>query len=69
MSPEREQRIRMRAYGIWERAGRPDGRSIDHWIQAEREIAESAPSGFTDDGKPIWRPSEVERGGAPSARQ
>ena len=33
-------RIRERAYAIWERAGRPDGRHIEHWEQATREIAE-----------------------------
>jgi hypothetical protein len=33
----REQRIRERAYGIWERAGRPDGKATDHWLQAEAE--------------------------------
>jgi len=29
-----------RAYSIWEREGRPDGRSLDHWLQAESELAE-----------------------------
>jgi hypothetical protein len=28
---EREQRIRQRAYSIWEASGRPDGQEIDHW--------------------------------------
>lgn len=31
-------RIRGRAYSIWEEEGRPDGRDGDHWLQAEREI-------------------------------
>lgn len=30
--------IRERAYLLWEREGRPDGRHIDHWLQAEREL-------------------------------
>jgi hypothetical protein len=34
-----EQRVRERAYEIWERTGRPDGKSEEHWLQAEAEIA------------------------------
>ncbi len=33
---DREERIRQRAYGIWEREGRPEGRHDDHWNEAER---------------------------------
>ena len=32
-----KQRIRERAYELWEREGCPQGRHIDHWVQAERE--------------------------------
>jgi hypothetical protein len=32
------ERIRLRAYSIWEREGNPDNRHEDHWYQAEREI-------------------------------
>jgi hypothetical protein len=31
-------RIRQRAYELWERDGRPEGRDRAHWHQAEREI-------------------------------
>lgn len=34
-----EERIRERAYVIWERAGRPEGKQVEHWLQAEAEIA------------------------------
>lgn len=34
-----EDRIRRRAYEIWEREGRPHGREIDHWLRAAQEIA------------------------------
>ncbi len=34
-----EQRIRERAYEIWEHAGRPEGQATEHWHQAEIEIA------------------------------
>ena len=33
-----KQRIRERAYELWEREGRPHGRHVDHWMQAEREV-------------------------------
>jgi hypothetical protein len=33
-----EQAIRERAYAIWEQDGRPEGRSLAHWSQAEVEI-------------------------------
>lgn len=34
-----EERIRRRAYAIWEQEGRPDGRDADHWALAREEIA------------------------------
>jgi hypothetical protein len=33
-----KERIRTRAYYLWEREGRPHGRDIDNWRQAEREM-------------------------------
>ncbi|WP_411755786.1 DUF2934 domain-containing protein [Sinorhizobium meliloti] len=33
-----EERIRRRAYEIWERDGRPDGEHDRHWHQAEKEL-------------------------------
>lgn len=36
---DEETRIRDRAYAIWEREGRPDGRHDEHWEQARRELA------------------------------
>ena len=35
---DKEQRIRVRAYDIWERDGCRDGRAEDHWREAESEI-------------------------------
>jgi hypothetical protein len=34
-----EERIRSRAYELWESEGRPHGREIDHWLQAVQELA------------------------------
>ena len=38
MEPELRRRIEEHAYALWEADGRPDGRAIDYWLQAEREI-------------------------------
>ena len=39
MRSDREERIRQRAYQIWQSEGHAHGRHEDHWHQAEREIA------------------------------
>jgi hypothetical protein len=39
MAEELEERIRKRAHQIWEREGRPENRSDDHWALASEEIA------------------------------
>jgi hypothetical protein len=31
---DREERIRLIAYAIWEEEGRPDGRDTEHWMRA-----------------------------------
>jgi len=33
-----EQRIREKAYEIWEAKGRPEGQESEHWAQARDEI-------------------------------
>ncbi|MBN9332850.1 DUF2934 domain-containing protein [Devosia sp.] len=35
-----ENRIRDRAYQLWEDAGQPDDREQEFWYQAERELVE-----------------------------
>ena len=38
MTPEREDKIRLRALEIWKEQGCPEGRAREHWGQAEREV-------------------------------
>lgn len=38
MADDRDERIRQRAYEIWQKEGAPEGRQAEHWQQAEREI-------------------------------
>jgi hypothetical protein len=35
-----EQRVRERAYEIWEQTGRPEGKAMEHWLQAEAAIVD-----------------------------
>jgi len=35
---EQEEDVRRRAYRLWEEAGRPEGRSEEFWLAAEREV-------------------------------
>ncbi|GEM_PF-1730072 len=35
----REQRIRARAYALWEAEGRPAGRETEHWRAAEQDLS------------------------------
>lgn len=41
MTPSRQDRIRERAYQIWEAAGRPHGDHNAHWEQAQHELEAS----------------------------
>jgi hypothetical protein len=35
-----EERIRLRAYELFEQCGRRDGHALDDWLQAEAELTE-----------------------------
>lgn len=48
MADNRVDRIRERAFELWQREGSPDGRAEDHWQQAEREIDAEDAKGETD---------------------
>lgn len=37
-APFSSEQIAEQARLIWERAGRPDGRDLEHWFQAEYEL-------------------------------
>ncbi|HEY4173219.1 MAG TPA: DUF2934 domain-containing protein [Rhodopila sp.] len=48
IDPEREQRIRERAYHLWETEGKPHGRDVEYWERARELVGmeESAGSGL-----------------------
>jgi hypothetical protein len=39
---DHQERLRQRAYELWEREGRPHGREAEHWKQAEAELGKAA---------------------------
>lgn len=49
----REEKIRVRAYELWEKDGSPDGRADEYWEQARAQIdeEESAADGNGTDPK------------------
>ena len=42
MQNGRDERVRSRAYELWEKEGRPEGRDKEHWSQAETESGDGA---------------------------
>lgn len=52
MKTERQSRLEVLAYKIWEEQGRPEGRQEDHWAEAERRLrsASDAPGQTTQMG-------------------
>lgn len=49
MLPEDDEKIRRRAYEIWEREGRPEGRESEHWQMAAAELAAARTKTDTQD--------------------
>jgi hypothetical protein len=61
MSQDLQEAIRVRAYTIWESEGRPDGRSLEHWLQAEDEAVSAGLYGVLEDGKAVAPPKGAKR--------
>jgi len=41
-SLSREEKVRQRAHELWESEGRPEGKHLEHWQQAEQDILAEA---------------------------
>jgi hypothetical protein len=54
MTAEQQSDIQMLAYFIWERNGKPEGRTLDHWLEAEYLVL-TAP--FVEDTNEKSRPA------------
>lgn len=69
---DREDRIRARAYELWEASGKPSGSETDHWAQAEREIdAQDGAASPQDRAQPgdTVNPAATKRKRAPAKRK
>jgi hypothetical protein len=58
-TPDSNTKIEKRAHELWEAEGCPEGRELEFWLQAERELAEApgaAPAGSSD-GETEQKPS------------
>ena len=42
--------VERRAHQLWEAAGCPPGRELEHWLQAEEEIGDLSAAGEEDPG-------------------
>ena len=72
MGSDREMRIRQRAYEIWDRDGRLEGRADEHWRRAELEImaeesAREVPQAGGPEEEPrIWNVARAAADGRPA---
>ncbi len=65
-----ERAIARRAYQLWEKAGRPTGRDLEHWLRAEAELlAENRRTGpaetIPEAGPNLGPPTAAEPEGPP----
>ena len=42
LAKDHDERVKKRAYELWEREGRPHGKDKEHWSQAEEELTSPA---------------------------
>jgi Protein of unknown function (DUF2934) len=56
------ERLRRRAYELWQQEDRPEGRALDHWLRAEAELAAetSGPARHPGDEAPAGSPQTGE---------
>ena len=48
MTIAHQTKIRDRAYALWERDGSPEGKHLEYWHRAERQLAEEAGVDISD---------------------
>jgi hypothetical protein len=67
MPPDRDERIRQRAYEIWEREGRPHGRDEEHWRMALDELVEEFSEASVTQAVPAARVTGTAKPGGEAA--
>jgi Protein of unknown function (DUF2934) len=68
MNPAVEERIRTRAYELWEAEGRPGGREVEHWLQAAQEVAAANGESRVTAAAPPARRTRSATGGSTARR-
>jgi Protein of unknown function (DUF2934) len=58
MPDNRHTRVSLRAYELWEQAGSPFDRALEHWLAAERDLKadDDAKANFSAEGAPPPEP-------------
>lgn len=51
-----ESEIRARAYALWESEGSPEGRAVDYWHRAERELSEEQGLDRSEEAAEVTQP-------------
>lgn len=54
-----EQKIRDRAFQLWDAAGQPEGREQEFWYAAELELAENGEADISEDNSELDTPPVV----------
>ena len=60
MNTPSHEEVSTRAYQLWENYGRPDGRDVEIWFEAERELTQTAQTGASEPATPDRSPASVE---------
>ena len=63
MTADQKAEIAKRAYHIWESKGQPNDKALDHWLQAEAEVAAEAASPVTSTKLKPSKPVQARRKG------
>ncbi|MBE0580368.1 DUF2934 domain-containing protein [Devosia sp.] len=49
--------IRTRAYALWESDGSPEGRALDYWLRAQRELSEETELDRSEEEAEVTQPT------------
>lgn len=60
---DREARIRERAREIWENQGQPEGKDLEHWMEAEKEFGYDTPLKLDENISVLGKPDNASGSG------
>ena len=62
MQTMNQEKVRDRAYQLWDRAGQPEGRDQEFWFDAERELADEDEFDTSEAAAQVQQPPMVPGG-------